>query len=77
MPDPRNIFVTEGEQGEIILADVSTGQRVYVEDFSTDQIAELRQLEAKKVGVFKNISQMGTTTTNAGVNTFIALRPPS
>ena len=77
MPDPRNIFVTEGEQGEIILADVSTGQRVYVEDFSTDQIAELRQLESKKVGVFKNISQMGTTTTNAGVNTFIALRPPS
>ena len=77
MPDPRNIFVTEGEQGEIILADVSTGQRVYVEDFSTDEIAELRQLEAKKVGVFKNISQMGTTTTNAGVNTFIALRPPS
>ena len=77
MPDPRNIFVIEGEQGEVILADVSTGQRVYVEDFSTDQIAELRQLEAKKVGVFKNISQMGTTTTNAGVNTFIALRPPS
>ena len=77
MPDPRNIFDFEGEQGEIILADVSTGQRVYPEDFSSEQIAELRQLEAKKVGVFKNISQMGTTTTNAGVNTFIALRPPS
>ena len=77
MPDPLNIFKFEDEQGEIILADVSTGQRVYPEDFSPDQIAELRQLEAKKVGVFKNISQMGTTTTNAGVNTFIALRPPS
>mgnify|MGYP001192574479 FL=1 len=77
MPDPRNIFITENERGEIVLADVSTGQRVYAEDFSTDQITELRQLESKKVGVFKNISQMGTTTTNAGVNTFIALRPPS
>ena len=77
MPDPLNIFKFEDEQGEIILADVSTGKRVYPEDFSSEQIAELRQLEAKKVGVFKNISQMGTTTTNAGVNTFIALRPPS
>ena len=77
MPDPLNIFKFEDEQGETILADISTGQRVYPEDFSSDQIDELRQLEAKKVGVFKNISQMGTTTTNAGVNTFIALRPPS
>jgi hypothetical protein len=69
------IGINETETG-LIYQNTETGQRIYKEDFSAAEKEELSGALAKRVGVFRFPSQMGTTTTNAGTNTFVALRPP-
>jgi hypothetical protein len=77
MVDVSKIFIgiNETETG-LIYQNTETGQRIYKEDFSAAEKEELSGALAKRVGVFRFPSQMGTTTTNAGTNTFVALRPP-
>ena len=77
MVDVNKIFIdTDGTNNSLIYQNTETGQRIYKEDFSAAENEELSGALAKRVGVFRFPSQMGTTTTNAGTNTFVALRPP-
>ena len=77
MVDVNKIFIdTDETSNGLIYHNTETGQRIYKEDLSASEREELSGALAKRVGVFKFPSQMGTTTTNAGTNTFVALRPP-
>tara|TARA_Y100000114_G_scaffold8604_1_gene6790 strand:- start:276 stop:512 length:237 start_codon:yes stop_codon:yes gene_type:complete len=77
MVDVNKLFIdTDEANANIVYYDIEADQRIYKEDFSAAEKEELSGALAKRVGVFRFPSQMGTTTTNAGTNTFVALRPP-
>ena len=76
--DVNKIYAdVDTESGSLFLYDTETNQRIYGTDLSVSEQEQLSGILAKRVGVFKQVSQLGTTTTNVGTNTFIALRPPS